>query len=124
MEYCYNRDFQFCNLCGTLLSLCSPEFAECPLCHLRRPANEMDGREIRYTISAEDIRRELKIEPFVQIGAVLEKEEELRRPVANKICPNCGHNELEYYTKQMRSADEGATTFYECRKCKHGFREQ
>ncbi|CAA6658650.1 unnamed protein product [Spirodela intermedia] len=124
MEYCYGRDFLFCDMCGTQLLLSSPKYAECPFCGFRRPAKEMKGREIRYTITAEDIRRELKIEPFVQVGTVPEQEEELRRPVANKICPNCGHNELEYYTKQMRSADEGATTFYECRKCKQGFREQ
>uniref|UniRef100_A0A1D1YB56 DNA-directed RNA polymerase subunit n=1 Tax=Anthurium amnicola TaxID=1678845 RepID=A0A1D1YB56_9ARAE len=123
MEFCYGRDFLFCDICGTQLLLRSPKFAECPFCGFRRPAREMEGKETRYTITGEDIRRELKIESFMQAGTV-HMREELQRPIANKICPNCGHNELEYYTKQLRSADEGATTFYECRKCKHGFREQ
>jgi DNA-directed RNA polymerase I subunit RPA12 len=32
-------------------------------------------------------------------------------------CPKCDHPELEYYTMQLRSADEGQTVFYECTNC-------
>ncbi|KAJ2789123.1 DNA-directed RNA polymerase I core subunit rpa12, partial [Coemansia guatemalensis] len=38
-----------------------------------------------------------------------------------EVCPQCGENEMTFYTMQMRSADEGQTVFYKCVKCGHGF---
>ena len=37
-------------------------------------------------------------------------------------CPECGHNEAEYFQLQTRSADEPPTTFYKCTKCGHKWR--
>lgn len=33
-------------------------------------------------------------------------------------CPKCGNPQLEFYTMQLRSVDEGQTCFYECVKCR------
>ncbi|XP_020080112.1 DNA-directed RNA polymerase I subunit RPA12-like [Ananas comosus] len=82
---------------------------------------EIEGRETTYTITAEDIRRELKIEPFVVIETAPTHTEEVQRAVVNESCPQCHHPQLEYYTKQLRSADEGQTVFYECPECRHKF---
>ena len=43
------------------------------------------------------------------------------RAVAKEKCPQCGNPEMEYFTMQLRSADEGQTVFYECPKCGHTF---
>ncbi|XP_077234545.1 uncharacterized protein LOC143876734 [Tasmannia lanceolata] len=118
---CNAHDFLFCSMCGTLLSLNSLKHAICPLCGFKRDVKEIEGKETSYTITAEDIRRELNIEPFVQLGRIPAAADRVQRAVVNEACPQCHHPQLEYYTRQLRSADEGQTVFYECPKCKHKF---
>ena len=43
------------------------------------------------------------------------------RATVEEECPECGHPELEFYTMQMRSVDEGQTVFYECLECRFKF---
>ncbi|KAG4302214.1 hypothetical protein PCK1_001486 [Pneumocystis canis] len=35
----------------------------------------------------------------------------------DQTCPSCGYSEMNFYSLQMRSADEGATIFYHCIHC-------
>ena len=36
------------------------------------------------------------------------------RSTIREECPKCKHPFMEFYTMQLRSADEGQTVFYEC----------
>ncbi|MCL7034294.1 hypothetical protein MKW94_002733 [Papaver nudicaule] len=108
MEYCRARDFMFCGLCGTLLSLDSHKYFELVY---------------KTTTYQRDIRRELRIEPFVKVDGISTDEGQVERTTVNQTCPKCGNPQLEYYTKQLRSADEGQTVFYECAKCGHKYNE-
>ena len=38
-------------------------------------------------------------------------------------CPKCSHPRASFYTMQLRSADEGATVFYECLSCGYKWRQ-
>ncbi|XP_038714815.1 DNA-directed RNA polymerase I subunit RPA12-like [Tripterygium wilfordii] len=115
MAYSKGRDFLFCGLCGTMLTLDSTKYAKCPLCYYKRNIKEISGREISYRVSAEDIRRELGISHF--------DEGKVQKSKINKQCERCPSTELLYFSRQMRSADEGQTTFYECPKCGYTFSE-
>jgi DNA-directed RNA polymerase I subunit RPA12 len=46
---------------------------------------------------------------------------ETKRSVIQEECPICKNPQMEFYAMQLRSADEGQTVFYECKKCGHKF---
>ncbi|CAK9036633.1 DNA-directed RNA polymerase I subunit RPA12 (DNA-directed RNA polymerase I subunit H) (Zinc ribbon domain-containing protein 1) [Durusdinium trenchii] len=35
-------------------------------------------------------------------------------PEIDQECPSCGHNRLQFWTRQLRSADEGLSVFFLC----------
>eukprot|EP00441_Pelagodinium_beii_P014348 CAMPEP_0197654050 /NCGR_PEP_ID=MMETSP1338-20131121/38498_1 /TAXON_ID=43686 ORGANISM="Pelagodinium beii, Strain RCC1491" /NCGR_SAMPLE_ID=MMETSP1338 /ASSEMBLY_ACC=CAM_ASM_000754 /LENGTH=179 /DNA_ID=CAMNT_0043229419 /DNA_START=31 /DNA_END=570 /DNA_ORIENTATION=- len=38
-------------------------------------------------------------------------------PEINQECPSCGNPKLQFWTRQLRSADEGLSVFFLCKKC-------
>ena len=56
----------------------------------------------------------------LDVGSATESDKKARATI-KEDCPKCGHPELEYYTMQLRSADEGQTVFYNCTKCGHTY---
>ncbi|KAH0577236.1 DNA-directed RNA polymerase subunit [Spironucleus salmonicida] len=90
----------FCELCGTLLTV-SASSAQCPCCF----------NQIVY--SAQQITSEKTITQ--QSAAIIIQSE--TRPVIDEICEKCGHEKAFFEARQMRSADEGQTVFFECCKC-------
>jgi transcription factor S len=54
---------------------------------------------------------------------ILENVHQTEHPTADVICPKCGHIKAEYFQLQTRSADEPATTFFQCMKCGERWRE-
>ncbi|KAA0064836.1 DNA-directed RNA polymerase I subunit RPA12-like [Cucumis melo var. makuwa] len=76
---------------------------------------EINGREISYTVTAEEIRK--------QLGISLIGEEKMQLAKERRRCEKCGNDEAWFESRQMRSADEGQTTFYTCTKCHHQTRE-
>ncbi len=54
---------------------------------------------------------------------IVGKEEEGTLPLTDNKCKKCGHPKSFFWEVQTRSADEPATRFYKCEKCKHVWRE-
>jgi len=44
-------------------------------------------------------------------------------PKTKAKCPKCGNNEAYWWMVQTRAADEAATRFLRCTKCRHTWRE-
>jgi DNA-directed RNA polymerase subunit M/transcription elongation factor TFIIS len=70
-------------------------------------------RELQLLIGKEDDER-IKIENYKTVSRVL-----IIKNTYGVKCPNCGSENVHVEQKQIRSADEGATNFYDCLDCHH-----
>ncbi len=95
---------EFCPKCGVILVMKTKYFA-CPKC-------KYVSKEKIKLISSEKMKEKEKIE-------VLKGEASNVWPLVKENCPKCGNEEAYFNIVQMRSGDEGETSFYKCTKCKH-----
>lgn len=58
-------------------------------------------------------------EPTVEVA----DEEQNVNPLIEAECPKCSHTQAYTWEVQTRAADEPATRFFKCEKCKHTWRE-
>ena len=119
LEICSKSGTPFCPECGSLIALPDYNPIKCELCPFSTTYEEISLP----TIVTRSVSRPT---PSWAVDNLAEKDaRELKdrpaRMTTAETCPKCNHPELEYYTMQTRSADEGQTVFYECPKCKHTF---
>ncbi|KAF6176542.1 hypothetical protein GIB67_007925, partial [Kingdonia uniflora] len=71
------------------------------LSHLRNSYHDLEivGRETFYTVTTADIRRELGIEPFIQLAGNVNEKVEVQRKLVKETCTKCGHDEQYYVTR-------------------------
>lgn len=101
----------FCPKCGSLLVPKKEDkktIMACPKCSYK--TKETAGAAIKEEIA--------KPEKALEI---IEEEKEVY-PLVDAECPKCGHKKAYFWEIQMRAADEAATQFFKCEKCKHVWR--
>jgi len=90
---------------------------------LQRPnhtTTELSSIRLASATNMAEYRRQFNLEPLVKDETELQESARVRATVDEK-CPQCGHEGMEFYTMQLRSADEGQTVFYECPDCKYKY---
>eukprot|EP00744_Colponema_vietnamica_P016233 GILI01022767.1.p2 GENE.GILI01022767.1~~GILI01022767.1.p2 ORF type:complete len:133 (-),score=4.75 GILI01022767.1:125-523(-) len=112
----------FCPDCGRLLDL--PGVNEPISCNLCGYHGQQEAHEQREIVTSSRQEKKMWLE---KIMGRLTSEQEGGGPATrasikmNCPAPKCTSKKLNFYTMQLRSADEGQTVFYECPKCSHKF---
>ncbi|CAM9478828.1 unnamed protein product [Phaeothamnion confervicola] len=119
------ESFPFCHLCGTILDFPDAGDVTCSHCGTRVSSlNDEGWREKNVVVTRSASRpvpewiRQMRDDESGNAG-----DASTQRATVQETCPKCGHGEMEFYTLQLRSADEGQTVFYDClnRDCRHTF---
>jgi len=123
----------FCPDCGSLLLHPDAGDVLCDACPFARPLRDFPHAVAR-TQSFPKPAAEWLVEWSVQraaargevaaedVGAAVLKaagKAAAKRAVVDEPCPKCKAPTMEYWTAQLRSADEGQTVFYACVGCGH-----
>ena len=132
----YLRPPNFCNDCGDLLDfeIILNENIICSKCggslelktitehsvitkdvylNSKEWKNKLDNKEDKLKISQKIIRPTVFIKYLLYIYYILKQ--------VNIDCPKCKAKKMYFYSLQTRSADEGATDYYDCTKCDYKF---
>ncbi|GMH45183.1 hypothetical protein BSKO_13140 [Bryopsis sp. KO-2023] len=115
-----STNWKFCPISGYLLDI-SAQGASCSVSGYKKDLEEIEDIKIVGVTDMEDYRRRFKLEPLVKQSTLVDDSKGIERATVDEPCPNCGYHQLEFYTLQLRSADEGQTVFYECTKCGHKY---
>lgn len=112
----------FCTSCGNLLdSISHQQNLTCAVCHTQYDANQFSKLKVVTHTAEHAFPSSLKAKKSLVKTSLGRGEVEDGATIKEK-CPQCGHDEMQYHTLQLRSADEGATVFYTCTKCSYKFR--
>ena len=106
----------FCPECGNLLDMAGgdDDILLCNQCSCAFRTAGVEATEVITTSSERSFQSALKSKRHLVQQS---KENKQARAIIKEKCPSCGHHEMEYHTMQLRSADEGQTVFYNCKKC-------
>ena len=101
----------FCPKCGSLLILKKSGSKKAMACSCGYSTSETSDAKLR-----EALGKEVK-------GVEVVEEEIETLPLTEAECPKCKHAKAYYWEVQTRAADEPATKFLKCEKCKHIWRD-
>jgi len=97
---------EFCPKCGIILVKKDRKFV-CTKCNYTKDS---------VTISTSEKAK-------TKAGTAIVSEEHEVLPVTKAACPKCGNEEAYFWSLQTRAADEGETSFFRCKKCRHTWRK-
>lgn len=104
---------EFCPECGSMMT---PE-AEVWVCGSCGHERARDAeREAAMATTTE--REETEVVDLTEVSP-----EDSGRPTTSVRCPDCGNDTAYWQLRQIRSADESETRFFECTECGHRWRE-
>lgn len=112
----------FCTKCGNLLdNALGEKRLKCSDCSMTYNASQFSDLKVVTSSSETAFPSSLRLKRSV-VKTQLSKEHLEEGAIIKEKCPECGNEEMQYHTLQLRSADEGATVFYTCTKCNYRFR--
>ncbi|CAG8611408.1 9896_t:CDS:2 [Diversispora eburnea] len=91
----------FCRNCGNLLNNNGEDIIECDSCTSKHVAIEFDNVVITTRSNKKHFPSKLRL----RRSRIKEFDKEESASIKEK-CPKCGHEEMNYHTMQLRSADE------------------
>lgn len=112
----------FCTDCGNLLdSIAHQKVLRCDACNKQFETSDFANLKVVTHPAKNAFPSALKAKQSL-VKTTLKSSELEEGATIHEKCPQCGCDEMQYHTLQLRSADEGATVFYTCKKCGYRFR--
>mmetsp|Transcript_105434 Transcript_105434/g.297930 ORF Transcript_105434/g.297930 Transcript_105434/m.297930 type:complete len:191 (-) Transcript_105434:121-693(-) len=117
----FNPQEFFCDRCGSVFDLSKIKHGKFTCaCGRTKPVSEEEPLQSTVCLW------ERKEAPWWQLswdevqrkeGLGGARDDVTEHPEIDQDCPKCGNTRLQFWTRQLRSADEGMSVFFLCKKC-------